>query len=39
VHFSYRRHLENELRRRFPIGPTPIRLLFRARRDRGAPEA
>jgi GTP-binding protein len=32
VHFSYERHLENELRRTFDIGPTPIRLRFKPRR-------
>ncbi len=29
VHWSYRRYLENELRRRFPFAGTPVRLVFR----------
>ena len=29
VHFSYERYLENELRRRFGFGGTPIRLVFK----------
>ena len=29
VHFSYERYLENELRRRFGFGGTPIRIVFR----------
>ncbi len=29
VHFSYRRYLENELRRRFGFAGTPLRLVFR----------
>lgn len=32
VHFSYRRYLENELRRRFGFRGTPLRLVFRGRR-------
>lgn len=33
VHFSYRRFLENRLRERFGFMGTPVRLVFRARRD------
>ncbi|OLC56935.1 MAG: ribosome biogenesis GTPase Der [Chloroflexi bacterium 13_1_40CM_4_68_4] len=33
VHFSYRRYLENELRRRFGFAGTPIRLVFKGGRD------
>jgi len=36
LHFSYRRRLENELRRRFGFGAAPLRLEFR-RRTRGGP--
>lgn len=32
VHFSYQRHLENVLRRRFPFEGAPLRLFFRARK-------
>lgn len=32
VHFSYRRYLENELRRRFGFTGTPLRLVFRGGR-------
>lgn len=35
VHFSYRRYLENRLRAAFGFGGTPIRLLFRGRREPG----
>jgi GTP-binding protein len=31
IHFSYRRYLENVLRRRFGIEGTAIRLVFRSR--------
>ncbi len=34
VHWSYRRYLENELRRRFGFAGTPIRLVFRGGGDR-----
>ncbi len=37
VHFSYRRYLENRLRRAFGFLGTPLRLVFRARPDPGAP--
>ena len=33
VHFSYRRYLENSLRKAFEFRGTPIRLVFRNRRD------
>ncbi len=33
VHFTYRRHLENELRRRFGFTGTPVRLVFRGGKD------
>lgn len=33
AHFSYRRYLENALRRAFEFKGTPIRLVFRNRRD------
>jgi len=33
IHFSYRRFLENRLRERFGFMGTPIRLVFRARRE------
>ncbi|MFC2015844.1 ribosome biogenesis GTPase Der [Chloroflexota bacterium] len=31
VHFSYKRYLENQLRRRYPYLGTPLKLLFRSR--------
>ena len=31
VHFSYRRYLENQLRRRYPYLGTPLKLVFRSR--------
>jgi GTP-binding protein len=34
IHFSLKRRLENSLRERFSLGGVPIRLRFRARRDR-----
>lgn len=34
VHFSYRRYLENQIRRAFPFEGTPIKLLFRNRSER-----
>jgi GTP-binding protein len=34
IHFSYKRFLENRLRERFGFMGTPIRLVFRPRRDR-----
>lgn len=34
VHFSYRRYLENQIRRAFPFEGTPIKLLFRNRAER-----
>lgn len=33
VHFSYERYLENSIRAYYPFTGTPIRLLFRARRN------
>ncbi len=33
VHFSYRRHIENQLRRRFEFEGTGIKLIFRGRGD------
>jgi GTP-binding protein len=36
VHFSYRRYLENQLRRRFGFDGTGIRLVFRGRRESGS---
>lgn len=33
IHFSYRRFLENRLRERFGFMGTPIRLMFRSRRE------
>jgi GTP-binding protein len=33
VHFSYRRYLENRIRKAFGFRGTPIRLVFRARRE------
>ena len=34
LHFSYRRYLENELRRSFGFGGTPLQLIFRGRREK-----
>jgi GTPase len=34
LHFTYRRYLENELRKRFGYRGTPVRLVFRAGGDR-----
>jgi GTP-binding protein len=34
VHFSYQRYLENQLRDAFSFAGTPIRLFFRARKER-----
>ena len=36
IHFSFRRYLENTLRERFGYGGSPIRLVFRARREKPA---
>lgn len=37
AHFSYRRYLENQIRREYSYEGTPIRLIFRkAKRERGA---
>jgi GTP-binding protein len=33
VHFSYRRYLENKLRQAFGFAGTPLRLVFKARRE------
>jgi GTP-binding protein len=33
IHFSYRRYLENEIRRRFGFEGTAIKLIFRSRED------
>lgn len=33
VHFSYRRYLENCIRKAFDFGGTPIRLIFNSRKD------
>lgn len=33
VHFSYRRYLENKLRQAFGFSGTPVRLVFKARRE------
>jgi GTP-binding protein len=33
IHFSVRRHLENSLRRRFELGGSPLRMVFRPRRS------
>jgi GTP-binding protein len=33
VHFSYRRYLENKLRQAFGFEGTPLRLIFRTRRE------
>ncbi|HXF62705.1 MAG TPA: ribosome biogenesis GTPase Der [Caldilineaceae bacterium] len=33
VHFSYERYLENQIRAHYPFVGTPIRLIFRARRN------
>jgi GTP-binding protein len=33
VHFSYERFLENRIREYFPFEGTPIKLIFRARRN------
>ncbi|MCL5946812.1 MAG: ribosome biogenesis GTPase Der, partial [Chloroflexi bacterium] len=33
IHFSYRRFIENELRRHFTFSATPLRLIFRGRED------
>jgi len=35
IHFSLRRRLENSLRERFDLGPAPVRLAFRSRREAG----
>jgi len=37
LHVSEVRHLENRLREEFRIGPTPIRIRFRAEKRRAAP--
>jgi GTP-binding protein len=37
-HFSYARYLENELRRQFDFGGTPIRIQVRARRSESTPD-
>jgi len=34
VHFSYRRYLENQIRRHYPFTGTPLRLRFRSSRKR-----
>ncbi len=34
VHFSYERYLENQIRRRYGYLGTPLKLIFRARKDR-----
>ena len=34
LHFSYRRYLENELRRSFGFAGTPLNLIFRGRREK-----
>ncbi len=39
VHFSFRRYLENQLREAFGFRGTPIRLVFRGRREREARRA
>jgi GTP-binding protein len=33
VHFSYRRHIENQLRRRFGFEGTGLKLVFRGRSE------
>ncbi|MBQ3572445.1 MAG: ribosome-associated GTPase EngA, partial [Clostridia bacterium] len=33
VHFSYKRYLENCLRRAFDFSSTPIRIIFRERNE------
>lgn len=33
IHFSYERYLENCIRAHYPFTGTPIRILFRARRN------
>ena len=33
IHFSYRRYLENKLRQSFGFDGTPIRLVFKTRRE------
>lgn len=35
VHFSYERHLENRLREAFGFSGTPLRLVFRDRKEKG----
>jgi GTP-binding protein len=33
VHFGYERYIENRLREKYPFTGTPVRLLFRGRKD------
>ena len=33
VHFSYTRYLENSIRQEFPFTGTPIKLIYKARRE------
>jgi GTP-binding protein len=35
LHFSYRRYLENRIRDRFGLAGNPLRIVLRAREDRG----
>ncbi len=37
IHFSYRRFVTNQLRKRFAFEGVPIRVHYRARRRRDAP--
>jgi GTP-binding protein len=34
AHFSYRRYLENKFRERYSFVGTPIRLVFKSRREK-----
>jgi GTP-binding protein len=35
LHFSYQRYIENQIRKKYPLEGTPVRLVARASREKG----